>query len=94
MGPRTARKKCLPLSSFRVWCGLHEDSQGLRLRPTAWGDNVIGRVRLQGRTHQADPTGAWISLDELCQGSVRHPLRDDLQRICCNADERDDVRVS
>jgi len=37
---RTSRRKRLPLSSFRVWCGLREDSEGLRLHPTA------GRITL------------------------------------------------
>jgi len=90
---RTSRRECPPLSSFRVWCGLREDSEGLRLHPTAWQDHAIGQVRLRGKTHQTDPVHTWVLLNELHQGSVRHPLRDDLQRVCCDADERDDVRV-
>jgi len=46
--PKTARRKCLPLSSFHVWCDFCEDTKGLRLHPTAWEDHVIGEVRLQG----------------------------------------------
>ena len=93
MRPKTTRRRCLPLSSFRVWCGLREDTQGLRLHPTAWEGHVIGQVGLHGKTHQVNPLRAWVFLDEHHQSSVRHPFRDDLQRICCNADERDDVRV-
>jgi len=52
------------------------------------------QVRLQERTHQVDPTCAWISLDEFRQSFVRHPLRDDLQRVFRDTDERDNVRVS
>ena len=56
-------------------------------------NHVIGQVRLQGRTHQADPIRARVFLNELHQSSVWHPPRDDLQRICRNTDERDDIRV-
>ena len=28
------------------------------------------------------------------QSSIRHPLRDDLQRVCRDPDERDNVRMS
>ena len=76
-----------------MWCGLREDSEGVRLRPTAWEDHVTGQVGLEGKAHQADPVRTWVLLDELHQGSVGHPLRDDLQRVCCDSDERDDVRV-
>jgi len=93
MRPKTARRKCLPLSSFRVWCGLRGDVQGLPLCPTAWEGHVIGQIQLQGRTCQADPIHTWILRDELHQSSVWHPLPDDLQMICRDADERDDVRV-
>ena len=93
MRPKTARRKCLPLSSFRAWYGLRGDIQGLRLCPPAWEDHVIGQAQLQGRTHQADPIRTWISCDELHEISVRHPLPDDLQRICRDADERDNARV-
>ena len=54
---------------------------------------VTGQVRSQGNTYQADPVHTWVFLDELQQSSVRHPLRDDLQRVYCDPDERDDVRV-
>ena len=93
MRPKTARRKCLPLSSFRAWYGLRGDIQGLRLCPTAWEDNVIGQMQLQGRTHQADQIRTCILRDELHQSSVWHPLPDNLQRVYCDADERDDVRV-
>ena len=74
MKHKLTRRKSLPLSSFRVWRGLHEDSKDLRLHPTAWEGHVIGQVRLQGKTHQADPLRTWIFLEELHQSSVRHPL--------------------
>ena len=78
MWPRTTQRKCPPLSSFRVWCGLCEDSEGLQLRPTTWEDHVISQVRLQGRTHQVDSIHVRIFLNELRQSPVRRPLRDDL----------------
>ena len=90
---KTTWRECLPLSSFRGWCGLREDSQGLRLYPTAWEDHVTGQARLRGKTHQTDPLHTWVFLEELYQSSVRHPLRDNLERVRCDADERDDVRV-
>ena len=93
MRHKLTQKRYLPLSSFRVWCDLREDTKGLLLHPTAWEGHVIGQVGLQERTHQADPFRTWVFLDELHQSSARHPLRDDLQRICRNTDERDDVRV-
>ena len=91
--PRMNQRKHLPHLSFRVWCCSREDSQDPRLRPRAWEDHVIGQVRLLGKTHQADPVRTWVFLNELYQSSIRYPLRDNLQRICCNADERDDVWV-
>ena len=93
MGHKLTRRRSLPLSSFRVWCDLREDSQALRLHPTAWEGHVIGQVGLQEETHQADPLRTWIFLYELHQSSIGHPLRNDLQRICGNADERDNVWV-
>jgi len=65
MRPETSRRKCPPLSSFRVWCGLREDSEGLRLRPTAWEHDVIGQVRSEGKTDQGDPVRTWVFRDEL-----------------------------
>jgi len=59
----------------------------------------LGRITLsikcdsQEKAHQVDPLRTWVFLDELYQSSVRHPLRDDLQRVCCDANERDDVRM-
>ena len=46
---RTSRRKHPPLSSFRVWCGLSEDSEGLRLHPTTWQGHALCQVRLRGR---------------------------------------------
>ena len=74
-------------------CSLREDGRGLRLCPIAWEDHVIGQVRLQGKTHQADPVRIWVFRDELYQIFVRHPLINYLQRVFCDADERDDIRV-
>jgi len=51
------------------------------------------QVRFQGEAHQADPLHTRVFLDEFRQSSVRHPLRDNLQRVRYDADERDDVRV-
>ena len=78
-----------------MWCCLCEDSQDLRRHPVAWENDVIGQGLLwQGETHQADPIRTWIFLDELGQSPVGHPLRDNLQRVCCDADKRDDIQVS
>ena len=58
----------------------------------------LGRITLSvkcdyRKTHEVDPLRTRVFLDELHQSSVWHPLRNDLQRVCGNADERDDVRV-
>jgi len=54
---------------------------------------IICQVRLQGKTHQADPLHTWVVLEKLQQSSIWHPLRDNFQTVCCDANERDDVRV-
>jgi len=59
----------------------------------------LGRMKLSAeydyreRTDQVNPLRIWVFLDEFHQSSARHPFRDDLQRFCCDAYERDDVRV-
>ena len=59
----------------------------------------LGRMTLSvgnestGQTDQANPLRIWVFLDEFHQSSARHPFRNDLERICCDANERDDVRV-
>ena len=44
-------------------------------------------------THKADPVRVWIPLHKVHQSSVRHPLRDDLQRIRRDPDGGDDIWV-
>ena len=92
----TDKGKYLPLSSPHVSYGSREGSLDLLLRPIASVDGVISRVLFgwQRKTHQADPVRAWIFFDVPGQSAVRHPLRHDLQRFCCDADERDDIVMS
>ena len=87
------QRKRPPHSSFRVPCGLREGIQDLQPHPEALKDVIISRARLQESAHQADPRHIWSSLDELGQSYVGHPVRDDLQRVYRNADERDYVRM-
>ena len=90
MRPKS-KTKYLPLSNFHAQCGLREDSRDLQRRPITWENDVIRRARLRGKTHQADPIHAWVFFDELRESSVRHPFRDYLQRVRCNADKRNDI---
>ena len=53
----------------------------------------MNQVRLQGKTNQANPIHTWIFIDVFSQRLIRHPLQNNLQRICCDADERDDIWV-